>query len=107
MRTFTYYRPFDLKQAAALMSNATDARFLAGGQSLIPALKQRLAAPAEIIDLRAISKLKGITVGRDVLTIGAMTRHAEVAASPEVREAIPALADLAGGIGDRQVRNMG
>ena len=80
---------------------------MAGGQSLIAAMKLRLADVGQIIDLGAIKGLSGIKVEANTVTIGAMTRHAEVAASAEVRSAIPALATLAGGIADRMVRNMG
>src|SRR5712692_7731726 len=107
MHAFAYHRPANLNQAATLLQNSPEGKLLAGGQSLIPALKQRLAAPTDVIDLRGISELRGITVKGGTVTIGAMTRHAEVAASAEVANAIPALAQLAGGIGDPQVRNIG
>jgi carbon-monoxide dehydrogenase medium subunit len=107
MHAFGYHRPVDLKEASALLKKSPESKLLAGGQSLIPALKQRLAAPSDVIDLRGVSELRGITVKGGFVTIGAMTRHAEVAASKEVANAIPALAQLAGGIGDPQVRNSG
>ncbi len=84
-----------------------DTMFLAGGQTLIPTLKQRLREASVMIDLAAVAELRGITATATTLTIGAMTRHAEVATSPVVRKAIPALADLARQIGDPQVRNRG
>src|SRR5699024_8006470 len=80
---------------------------LAGGQSLIPTLRQRLAQPSDLIDLNAIDELRGIHLDSGRLTIGALTRHAEVAASDEVARRIPALAHLAAYIGDHQVRNRG
>jgi carbon-monoxide dehydrogenase medium subunit len=93
--------------AAAALRKDGDARLLAGGQSLIAALKLRLSAPTELIDIAGIKELAGIRVEGAGITIGAMTRHAEVARSAEVQARIPALASLAGGIGDRMVRNMG
>jgi carbon-monoxide dehydrogenase medium subunit len=83
-----------------------DAKVLAGGQTLLPVLKQRLNRPSAVVDLAALG-LSGITVGGEAVTIGAMTTHATVAASAAVQKAFPALAALAGGIGDRQVRNRG
>jgi aerobic carbon-monoxide dehydrogenase medium subunit len=105
MQAFAYQNPASV--AAAVGAAGGDAKFLAGGQSLLAAMKQGLAAPSGLIDLGAIADLKGITVIGGTVTIGAMTTHAEVAASAAVRQAIPALADLAGNIGDRQVRNRG
>jgi carbon-monoxide dehydrogenase medium subunit len=84
-----------------------DDRFLAGGQSLLGAIKLGLAAPAGLVDVRRLAELQGITVDGQAVRIGAATTHATVAASSDVRRAIPALADLAGRIGDRQVRNVG
>lgn len=103
MYAFKYHRPASLKDAAALSGKSQDARLLAGGQSLVQAMKLRLAAPSDIIDLGVIKDLSGIKVAGGSIEIGAMTRHAEVAAST----ALPALAALAGQIGDRQVRHMG
>ena len=105
--TFDYVRPLDLAAARDAYAEARDARYLAGGQTLIPVLKQRLAQPAAVIDLNGISDIDGISVAGGEVTIGAMTCHAEVAASSEVRAQIPALAHLAGMIGDPQVRNRG
>ncbi len=107
MHSFTYHRPTSLDEAAELAKGAAEGRPLAGGMSLIPVLKLRLGAVTDLIDLNGISALAGITRDGGRLRIGAMTRHAEVAASPEVRRAIPALARLADGIGDVQVRNRG
>jgi carbon-monoxide dehydrogenase medium subunit len=105
--TFDYIRPADLAAARDAFTDAGDARYLAGGQTLIPVMKQRLSQPAAVVDLAGVADLKGISVDRDQVTISAMTTHAEVAASREVRERIPALANLAGMIGDPQVRNRG
>ncbi len=105
MYAFQYQRPTSVADAARLAGD--DNRFLAGGQSLIQSMKLRLASAEQLIDLGAIPELKGISVDAQAVTIGAMTTHAEVARSAEVRQAIPALADLAGLIGDPMVRNMG
>jgi carbon-monoxide dehydrogenase medium subunit len=107
MYAFNYHRPTSLADAAKLLSGAADGKFVAGGQTLLPTLKQRLASPSDLIDLTGIAELSGISVSGGSVTIGAATRHAVVAASAEVKKAIPALAHLAGGIGDPQVRNMG
>jgi carbon-monoxide dehydrogenase medium subunit len=80
---------------------------MAGGMTLLPTMKQRLAAPAAIIDLNGLSDLAGVTVSGDKVTIGAMTRHADVHTSDALRKAIPALAELAGLIGDPMVRHRG
>ncbi|GAB4041509.1 MAG: xanthine dehydrogenase family protein subunit M [Rubrivivax sp.] len=106
MQTFAYSKPADVAAAAAA-AKADNARLLAGGQSLLPSMRLGLAAPDALIDLSGIAALKGITVAGGVVKIGAMTTHAEVAAHAGVKQAIPALADLAGHIGDRQVRNRG
>ncbi len=105
MYAFDYRRPASVKEAAALTGDETV--FLAGGQTLIPTLKQRLRRASAVIDLGAIPELRGLSADADGVVIGAMTCHAEVAASPEVRAAIPGLAALAGQIGDLQVRNCG
>ena len=107
MYAFEYARPQTLKDAAAVLRKNGDAKLLAGGQSLVQALRLRLANVPMLVDLGAISELTGIRVANNVVSIGAMTRHAEVAAAREVQRSIPALARLAGGIGDRQVRNLG
>ncbi|MCH8097215.1 MAG: FAD binding domain-containing protein, partial [Proteobacteria bacterium] len=107
MYDFNYHRPSSLAEAASLLASAEDGTLLAGGHTLIPTLKLRLARPSDVIDLSGIAELSGIKVDGGKVTIGAMTRHADVAASAEVREAIPALAALAGMIGDPQVRNSG
>ncbi|MBU3649732.1 MAG: carbon monoxide dehydrogenase, partial [Limnohabitans sp.] len=105
MYAFEYQRPSQLDEA--LRAIAAGGQALAGGQTLIASLKQRLAAPETLIDLGQIAALQGIRLAGNRLVIGAMARHAEVAAHPLVRERLPALAELAGGIGDRQVRAMG
>jgi len=107
MYSFNYQKTKSVADAAAALGKNADAKLLAGGQSLIAAMKLRLAQPAQLIDLGDVAELRGIKVDGGSVTIGAMTRHAEVAASAEVKKAIPALAALAGMIGDRMVRNMG
>ena len=107
MHDFSYHRPAALGEAGALLKKNPDAKLLAGGMTLIPTLKQRLANPSDIVDLARIASLKGVTRDGDNLVIGAMTCHADVAASPEVRSTIPALAELADGIGDPAVRHRG
>jgi carbon-monoxide dehydrogenase medium subunit len=104
---FRYFRPNTLGEAEALFGQSADARYIAGGQTLIPAMKQRLAAPAELIDIARIASLAFIRREGARLIIGAATPHGEVAASQEVRKSIPALAELAGGIGDPAVRHKG
>jgi carbon-monoxide dehydrogenase medium subunit len=94
-------------EAAVKALQRTGGRPLAGGQTLVAAMKTRLSQPGTLVDLGGIASLRGIQRSATSVAIGAMTRHAEVAASPEVLQCIPALAHLAGGIGDRQVRNMG
>jgi len=105
MHNFSYQRPTSLAEAAKLLSG--EAKLLAGGMTLLPTLKQRLAQPSALVDLGAVAELKGIKSEGGGLTIGAMTTHAEVAHSAEVKRTIPALAVLAEGIGDPQVRNRG
>ena len=107
MSQLAYHRPASAAEAARLVAADPDAKLLAGGQSIVPSLKLGLLAPSALIDLGGIPELRGIRVQGRTLTIGAMTTHAAVAESPEVRSAIPALARLAEGIGDRQVRNRG
>lgn len=107
MYDFDYHRPVSLDEAAALISADGDRKLLAGGMSLIPSLKLRLARYSGLVDLGALDNLNGIRRDSDVLVIGAMTPHAIVAASTEVQSTIPALAALAGGIGDPLVRNRG
>jgi len=105
MYTFDYQRPSSTAAAASALTG--DSRYLAGGQSLIQAMKLRLSSSERLVDLGGIAELKGIKVDGGNVVIGAMTTHASVANSAEVKKAIPALAELAGGIGDQMVRNMG
>jgi carbon-monoxide dehydrogenase medium subunit len=107
MYDFNYHRPVSIADAVKLLGAAGDGKFIAGGQTLLPTLKNRLASPSDLVDLTGISELGGISVAGGVVSIGATTLHATVATSPEIARVIPALAALAGGIGDRQVRNMG
>jgi carbon-monoxide dehydrogenase medium subunit len=107
MYPFNYHRAKNLADAAQKLAASGDARLLAGGQTLVAAMKLRLAAPSDLVDLRDVAELRGIGNEGKNLLIGAMSRHAEVASSKEVRQAIPALAALAAGIGDPMVRNMG
>jgi len=107
MHAFEYHRPSSSKDAIALAGKKDEGKYLAGGQSLVQAMKLRLASPTDLIDLGTIKELAGIKVSGSAVEIGAMTRHAEVAGSKDVQKAIPALAALAGIIGDRQVRHMG
>jgi carbon-monoxide dehydrogenase medium subunit len=105
MHAFKYHRPSSVNDAAALAKG--EAKLLAGGQTLVQTMKLRLASPSDIVDLGTIKDLAGIKSDGKTVTIGAMTRHAEVAHSADVKKTIPALAALAGMIGDRQVRAMG
>src|SRR5688572_1100293 len=107
MHAFEYHRPASSKDAIALAGTKEEAKYLAGGQSLVQAMKLRLTSPTDLIDLNAIAELKALKAEGSSVTVGAMVRHAEVAASSAVQRAIPALAALAGMIGDRQVRHMG
>ena len=105
MYAFEYKRPASTADAKSALSG--DARYLAGGQSLIQAMKLRLSASETLVDLGGIKDLKSIKMDGANVVIGAMVTHAAVAASADVKRAIPALAELAGGIGDPMVRNMG
>lgn len=105
MKTFSYHSPKDVKEASQLASSSS--MFLAGGMTSIPSMKLGMATYKDVIDLKKIKKLSGIKVSSKTVTIGATTKHAEVAASKDVQKAIPALAKLAGNIGDAQVRNRG
>lgn len=107
MYDFNYKRASSVDDAASSQQAAEEGTFVAGGMTLLPTLKQRLAMPSDLIDLADIGDLVGITVDASTVTVGAMTPHAVVAASAEVQKAIPALAKLAGLIGDPMVRNRG
>ena len=106
MYDFSYHRPASVDEAVQLLQSSDDGTLLAGGHTLIPTLKQRLASPSDVIDLGGAG-LGGISVSGDAVTIGAGTTHAEVAGSSDVAGAIPALARLAGHIGDPHVRARG
>ena len=107
MYDFSYRRAGSVAAAVAVAAQADDAAYLAGGMTLIPVLKLRLANPSDLIDLGGLGELRGIRREDDAVVIGAMTTHAEVAASADVKRSIPALAALAESIGDPQVRNRG
>ncbi len=107
MYPFNYHKASSVADAAAKLAANGEAKLLAGGQTLIAAMKMRLAAPTDLIDLRGVGEMRGIRIEGGNVVVGAMTTHAEVAASKDVRQSIPALAALAEGIGDRMVRNMG
>ena len=107
MYEFTYHKPANLDEIANLLGANEEAKLVAGGMTLIPTLKLRLAKPSDLVDLAAIASLRGITDAGDAVVIGAMTRHAEVNRSPVVKQGIPALAAMAGMIGDPAVRNRG
>lgn len=104
---FDYYRAGSVAEAGALLKQHPGAKLLAGGHSLIPLLKLRLAAPAAVIDIGRIAELKGITVESGLVRIGALTTHADLASSAALREHCPALADAAAQVGDPAVRNRG
>ena len=107
MYNFNYHRPASLEEAVNALSSADDGKLMAGGMTLLPTMKQRLASPSDLIDLSGIKDISGIREEGGSLVIGAMTTHAEVADSALVKSKIPALAALAEGIGDPQVRNRG
>ena len=102
-----YHRAGSVAEAADLVAKSDDGKFLGGGQTLLPTMKQRLAAPSDLVDVTKIDQMNGICEGSGVISIGAATTHAEVAASDLVKEKLPSLAGLASGIGDAAVRNMG
>jgi len=109
MQAFGYYDPTSVTKAAGIIEDKPAARYLAGGQSLVATMKLGLDAPSDLVDLRRIPDLRGIRVeaGAKAVSVGAMVRHAEVSSSPDIAAHIPALAELANMIGDRQVRNRG
>jgi len=102
-----YHKAQSIEAALAGFAAGDDPAYVSGGQTLLPTMKARLAAPSDLVDLTAIAEMQGITANASAITIGAATTHAEVAASEDVRQAIPALAALAGHIGDPAVRNRG
>jgi carbon-monoxide dehydrogenase medium subunit len=107
MRSFAYHQPQQLPDAAKLLTSIEDSKLVAGGMTLIPTLKQRLASPPALIDLSKLGNLKGITDDGATIVVGAMTPHAVVAASKLVQAKIPGLAALASMIGDPAVRSRG
>jgi aerobic carbon-monoxide dehydrogenase medium subunit len=107
MYSFDYQRPDEAKSAVAALHGNDDAKFLAGGQSLLPTMRLRLAQPSALVDVTRIASMKSVSLSGGTLTIGGAVCHADVAANADVRQAIPGLADLAGRIGDRQVRERG
>jgi aerobic carbon-monoxide dehydrogenase medium subunit len=107
VRNFEFHRPRSVADAVTLLQGNDAAKLLAGGQSLLPVMKLDLAAPSDLVSLAGIPGLQEIRVEGSALVIGARVTHHEVASSAEVRERIPGLAGLAGGIGDAQIRNRG
>jgi aerobic carbon-monoxide dehydrogenase medium subunit len=107
MKPFAFHQPTQVPDVVGLLGALADSKVVAGGMTLIPTLKQRLANPSALIDLSKLPELKGFAYKDDVITIGAMTSHADVAASELIRNRIPALAELAASIGDPSVRNRG
>ncbi|HXV31565.1 MAG TPA: xanthine dehydrogenase family protein subunit M [Sinorhizobium sp.] len=102
-----YHRASSIQEALKLMGAASEGKYLSGGMTLIPTMKQRLAAPSDLVDLRHIAEMKGITVNGQSVRIGAAATHEEVATSADLKAACPAICDLAGHIGDPHVRHMG
>jgi aerobic carbon-monoxide dehydrogenase medium subunit len=107
MYNFTFHRPTTVRQAAGLLSRNPEAKLLAGGHSLLPVMKQRLASPSALVDLSLVEGLSGVELKGRSVVIGAMTRHADVARSEVLKETFPALASVPDSIGDPQVRNRG
>lgn len=107
MQSFDYHRPASIGEVEQLLAAYENPRLISGGMSLLPMMKFGLVQPEALIDLGRVEVIKGVITEEDGLRIGAMTRHVDVANSPIVRHTIPGLAELAGGIGDRQVRNRG
>lgn len=107
MSDFRYRRPKSLDEALRMLADEPEAKVLAGGQSLLPAMKQRLARPSMLVDLQELSELRGIEVDDRHVRVGAFTRHAEVASSARIADALPALVHMARGIAHPQVRHMG
>jgi len=107
MYDFNYHRPASIDEAKKILASSDDAKVLAGGMTLLPTMKMRLAQPSDLVDLGGIEGLSSISDDGDAIVIGAMTKHADVAESDVVKAGIPALAELADMIGDAQVRNRG
>ena len=104
---FDYHRAASVAEAIQLLGSHQDAKLLAGGQSLIPLMKLRLARPAVLVDIGRLADLKGISVNGDTIHIGGLTTHQEIASSPQINSANPMLTEVAAGIGDQAVRNRG
>ncbi|NNE87195.1 MAG: xanthine dehydrogenase family protein subunit M [Silicimonas sp.] len=102
-----YHKAASIEQAKSLLEGGDDAQLLAGGQTLIPTMKARLAAPSDLVDISKIDAISGVCIEGDVVSIGAATTHSQVAASADLRSICPALCDLAANIGDPAVRNRG
>src|ERR1700683_2877421 len=107
MYAFTFHRPQTVRQAAGLLGKNEDAKLLAGGHTLLPTMKLRLAGPPQIVDMALIEGLTGIEQSGRYLTIGAMTTHNDVNTAPVAQQAAPVIAKLAGMIGDPAVRHRG
>ena len=107
MENFNYHRPATVLAAAAMLKKSKDGKYMGGGHTLLPTMKQGLAAPTDIIDLTAIKNFGGIKLSKTMVTIKAGTTHMEVATSKEIKKAIPALAEMAGKIGGVHVRHKG
>ena len=104
---FDYYKASSVAEAIQLLNSHPEAKLLAGGHSLIPLMKLRLARPPAVIDIGGVAALKGISVNNNTIRIGALTTHGEIASSHDLRHANPLMSEVAGGIGDAQVRNRG
>ncbi len=104
---FDYHRAGSVAEAIQLLGSHQDAKLLAGGQSLIPLMKLRLARPAVLVDIGRIGDLKGISINGDTIHIGGLTTHHEIASSSQIKSANPMLTEVAAGIGDQAVRNRG
>jgi aerobic carbon-monoxide dehydrogenase medium subunit len=107
MYQFNYHKPASVAEAMTLFRDADDPMYLSGGMTLIPTMKQRLAAPTDLIDLSGIGEMTGVTVTQEQVSLGAFTRHNDVVRSAEIQQTLPVLAQLASLIGDNQVRNRG
>jgi carbon-monoxide dehydrogenase medium subunit len=107
MYNFTFHRPTTVRQAAGLLARNPDGKILAGGHSLLPVMKQRLASPSALVDLSLVEGMSGVELKGRSVVIGAMSRHADVANSQVLKDVLPGLATVPGSIGDPQVRNRG
>ena len=107
MYQFNYHKPSDLAEAVALFRESDDPMYLSGGMTLLATMKQRLAAPTDLIDLSGIAEMTGISVDSGSVRVGAFTTHNTVVESAEIQKTLPVLSQLAAEIGDNQVRNRG